>query len=259
MKTTDNTILITGGGSGIGRGLAEAFHALGNQVVISGRTQAKLDETCAANPGMRALTVDLADPGDIEKFAVTLAADFPSLDAVLHMAGIMIPEDVLASSDTADAEAMIATNLLGPIRLTAALLPALQRRPRATILTVSSGLAFVPLALTPTYCATKAAIHSWSQSLRYQLADTNIEVLEIIPPYVATGLMGEQQANDPHAMPLEDFIAETMDILTSHPERTEICVERVLPLRFPADEKPEKYAAFFEDFNDQMMASLKGR
>lgn len=257
MKTTDNTILITGGGSGIGRGLAEAFHALGNQVIISGRTQAKLDETCAANPGMKALTVDLTDPADIRKFAAKLLEDFPALDAVIHNAGLGIMENLLESGDTEDAETMIATNLLGPIRLNAALLPTLLKQPHATILTVSSGLAMLPLAIMPTYNSTKAAIHSWTQSLRYQLKETNVQVIEIIPPYVATEFGGDRQANDPHAMPLKDFISETMDILKNHPERIENCVERVMPLRLAGEINLEKYEAFFHQFNDQMSAHFQ--
>jgi len=144
MKTTDNTILITGGGSGIGRGLAEAFHALGNQVIISGRSQKSLDETTAANPGMKSLTVDMADAASIQSFAARLTEEFPSLNVVINNAGIARPENLLAQpADLADAEAMITTNLLGPMRLTAALLPHLLKQPRATLMTVSSGLAFL--------------------------------------------------------------------------------------------------------------------
>src|SRR4051812_30497101 len=170
MKSNNNTILITGGGSGIGRGLAEAFHALGNQVIISGRGQKALAETTAANPGMKSLTVDMADAGSIRDFAAKLGKEFPSLNVVINNAGVMRPENLLAQpEELADAEAMVTTNLLGPIRLTAAVLPLLVKQPHATVMTVSSGLAFLPLALTPTYCATKAAIHSYTQSLRYQL------------------------------------------------------------------------------------------
>ena len=149
---------------------------------------------------------------------------------MIHNAGIMRPENI-ADGTIADAEAMIATNLLGPIRLTAALLPQLQAQAHATIITVSSGLAFVPLAFTPTYCATKAAIHSWTQSLRHQLGKTNIDVLEIAPPYVQTELMGAGQASDPRAMPLGEFIAETMALLAAPPADGEILVEHVKPLR----------------------------
>ena len=256
MQTTGNTLLITGGGTGIGRGLAEAFHALGNQVVISGRTRKSLDETTAANPGMKSLTVDMTDPGSIHSFAGKLTEEFPALNAVVHNAGIMRNENLQDQpANLADVEATIATNLLGPLRLTAALLPTLQKQPHATVMTVSSGLAFVPLAMTPTYCATKAAIHSYTQSLRYQLQGTTVEVLELIPPYVQTGLMGERQANDPQAMPLDAFIAEVMALLKTRPDATEICVGRVLPLRNAAEGGQEKYAGFFQHFNDAMKAA----
>src|ERR1700675_1451712 len=204
MKTNDNTILITGGGSGIGRGLAEAFHRLGNQVIIAGRGQKTLHETAAATPGMKSVTLDVSDPKSIQSFAAQAMKDYPSLNVLINMAGIMQPENLLEKpDDLSTAEKTITTNLLGPIRLTAALLPSLRKQPRATIMNVSSGLAFVPLAMTPTYCATKAAIHSYTQSLRYQLKSTKVEVVELIPPYVQTTLMGGQMAEDPRAMPLK--------------------------------------------------------
>ena len=233
MQTTGNTILITGGGSGIGRGLAEAFHNAGNQVIISGRRKAALDEVTAANPGMDSFTVDITDKADIIRFAAEVIERYPALNAVINNAGIMADEDVLAAPDYLDtAEATIATNLLGPIRLTAALIPHLLQQVRTTIMTVSSGLAFVPKASTPTYSATKAAIHSYTQSLRYQLRNTAVEVIEIAPPYVQTTLQGEQQANDPNAMPLDAYIAETMQLLAGNPENGEVLVQRVHRQRF---------------------------
>ena len=233
MHISGNTILITGGGSGIGRGLAEAFHRQGNQVIISGRRADALAEVTDANPGMAALTVDMTDPGSINALAAAAIAAYPALNAVINNAGIMVNEDILAAPDyLGTAEATIATNLLGPIRLTAALLPHLLAQPRASILTVSSGLAFVPLAATPTYSATKAAIHSYSQALRHQLRSTNVEVLEIAPPYVQTTLQGAHQASDPHAMPLAAFIEETMVQLAAVPEHGEVLVERVGMLRY---------------------------
>jgi uncharacterized oxidoreductase len=254
MKSTGNTILITGGGSGIGRGLAEAFHKLGNKVIIAGRRQQVLDETTSANPGMASAVLNIEDAASVRTFAAKLTADYPALNVVINNAGIMRPENVLQSGDTADAEAIITTNLLGPIRLTAALLPHFLKQPHATIMTVTSGLAFVPLALTPTYCATKAAIHSYSESLRYQLKSTNVEVVELAPPYVQTELMGAGQAADPRAMPLKDYIAETIEIINTQPNATEILVERVKPLRFADANGKEKYDAFFKQFNDAMMA-----
>ncbi len=249
MKTSGNTILITGGGSGIGRALAESFHARGNQVVIAGRRPAALDEVTRAHPGMAALVLDLEDPAAIRDFAARLTARFPALNAVIHNAGIMRAEDLLAGDYLADAEAHITTNLLGPIRLTAALLPHLRRQPDAAILTVSSGLAYIPLAGTPTYCATKAAIHSYTESLRFQLRDTRIEVIELVPPYVQTELMGPGQAADPRAMPLREYIAETLSLLAATPTPPEILVERVKPLRFAAQ---GDYPAFYQNFNRAM-------
>lgn len=249
MQITDNTILITGGGSGIGRALAEQFHALGNTVIIAGRRQSVLAEVTAANPGIHARVLDIEDAAAIQRFAEGVKADFPALNAVLHNAGIMRNEPVQGGSlDTA--EATVATNLLGPIRLNTALLPLLLSQPRATILTVSSGLAFVPLALTPTYNATKAAIHSYTQALRYQLQDTAVQVIELIPPYVQTELQGPAQASDPHAMPLEDYIEETVNILQSTPDVTEVIVERVKPQRFA--EASGSYDALFKTFNDAL-------
>lgn len=245
MNISGNTILITGGGSGIGRGLAEALHKLGNQVVIVGRRQSALDETTAANPGMKSLPLDIENPVSIKTLAKEAAA-FPALNVLVNNAGIMRAENLNAEAiDVKASESIIATNLMGPIRLTAALLPLLKKQPSATIINVSSGLAFVPLTLTPTYCATKAAIHSYTQSLRYQLRATPVEVLELIPPYVATDLMGG--AEDPRAMPLADFINETMVILKQQPTPAEICVERVKPLRFAADEG--RYTAVFQGLN----------
>jgi uncharacterized oxidoreductase len=251
MKTTGNTILITGGGSGIGRGLAEAFHALGNQVIVAGRRQQALDQTTAANPGMASFMLDIEDRANIRSFAAELAARYPVLNVLINNAGIMRVEKLQAQQeDLADAESTVATNLLGPIRLTAALLPLLRKQPYSAIMNVSSGLAFVPLASTPTYCATKAALHSYTQSLRYQFQGSATEVLELIPPYVATDLLSG--ASDPRAMPLRRFIAEVMEILNTQPSVTEICVENVKPLRFAPESG--RYDSFFQGLNKVMGA-----
>lgn len=246
MNLTGNTILITGGGSGIGRAFAEQLHKLGNQIVIAGRRQKALDETTAANPGMRSFVLDIEDPVDIRTFAAQAAAESPALNVLVNNAGIMRQENLLADKrDLADSESIIATNLLGPIRLTAALLPHLQKQPHSAVINVSSGLAFLPLTVTPTYCATKAAIHSYTESLRYQLRATQTEVIELIPPYVATNLM--DGADDPRAMPLDQFITEVMQILKTQPTPSEICVENVKGLRFAA--ASGRYDAVFAGLN----------
>jgi uncharacterized oxidoreductase len=158
----------------------------------------------------------------------------------------MREENLLDQFDLTNMEAIISTNLLGPLRLTAALLPSLLKQPRATIVNVSSGLAFVPITNTPTYCATKAALHSYTESLRRQLKNTNVKVVELIPPYVATHLL--HGADDPNAMPLDDYIAEVMDLIKTQPDVLEICVKGVRPFRFAAENG--NYEKFFLRVND---------
>lgn len=232
MKITGNTILITGGGSGIGRALAESLHARGNRIIITGRREAPLKAVAAANTGMAWATLDMEDAAAIRTFADRIVQEHPDLNVIVNNAGVMKPEDLTAEPFSLEtAETTIATNLLGPIRLTMALLPHLRRRPASTVITVTSGLAFIPLAATPTYNATKAAIHSWTQSLRTQLADTAVEVLELAPPAVATDLM-PGHAENPASMPLADYTAEVIGLIErGETPRGEILVERVKPLR----------------------------
>jgi len=231
MKLTHNTILITGGGSGIGRGLAEAFYALGNKVIIAGRRQSALEETTDANPGMASVVLDIDDPDAVQSFADEVTELHPELNVLINNAGIMRPEN-LKAPNIADAEDIITTNLLGPIRLTSALVPHLQKQSSAAIINVSSGLGFVPFPTTPTYSATKAALHSYTVSLRVHLQGTPVEVIEIIPPAVATDLTPGRSASDPRMMSVEDYIAETMQLLKTVPTPTEINVEKVKFLRF---------------------------
>jgi len=229
MTPSDNTILITGGTSGIGLALAQAMAAQGNRVIVAGRRQGLLDEITVANPGITGFALDVTDEAEIAAFAARVVAEHPDLNVLINNAGIMLAED-LTAPDLAKAEAMVVTNLLGPIRLTAALMQHPRGQGRATVINVTSGLAFVPLARTPTYSATKAGLHSWTQSLRHQMRGSSVEVLELAPPAVQTDLM-PGQATSPHAMPLAEFIDEVMGLLAQTPTPPEICVERVGILR----------------------------
>lgn len=244
---TSQTILITGATSGIGLGLAQRLHAQGHRLILTGRRQARLDDITAAHPGMTAYQNDITDPAQIAALAARLASDHSDLSWVILNAGIM-QADALGPNQTplSRSEDMVATNLLGPIRLTHALMPQLLAQRSATIMTVSSGLAFLPLAATPTYSATKAAIHSWTQSLRFQLRDTGIRVHELAPPAVQTDLMPGQRTS-PHAMPFDDFLDEVMAILAQDPVPDEILVDRVKMLRFA--EAEGRHAQIFETLN----------
>jgi len=228
MKTTGNTLLVIGGTSGIGRGLAEAFHDLGNQVIVTGRRQAKLHEITASRPDIVSLELDLLDPLSLSRLAVDVRARFPELNVLVANAGISRPEDLTTDSwDGTDAMAIVETNILGVLRVTATFLPLLKRQQNATIIATSSALAFVPLASFPTYCASKAFLHSWLVSLRHQLRKTSVEVLELSPPYVQTELTGARQATDPRAMPLDDYISEVIMMLErGQNPRGELLLER---------------------------------
>ena len=250
MRLTGNTILITGGTSGIGRALAEEFHRRGNRVVIAGRRQHLLDEITAAHPGMQGVPLDVEDPAAIDALAARVRAEWPGLNVLVNNAGISRTEDLAGGADLSVSRSIIQTNVVSVLHLTAALLPALQAQPHATVLTTTSGLAFVPLAAYPTYCASKAFLHSWLQSLRFQLRATAVEVLELAPPYVQTELGGPRQASDPHAMPLADYVAEVMRLLGEpNPSRGEILVERVKALRWA--EKGEGYEQAFAANNNR--------
>jgi len=225
MRLTDNTILITGGTSGIGRALAEAFHARGNHVIIAGRRQHLLDAITAARPGMRSVQLDVEDTSTLDAFANQIREQFPGLNVLINNAGISKPEDLtLDTIDVAVPRSIIQTNILGVLYLTARLLPTLKQRPNATLITTTSGLAFVPRANFPSYCASKAFLHSWLQSLRFQLRGTSVEILELAPPYVQTELAGPSQASDPAAMPLADYISEMMQIL-GQPDPPKSCLQ----------------------------------
>jgi uncharacterized oxidoreductase len=240
MKLTGNTILITGGGSGIGRGLAEALHKLGNQVIIAGRRKGHLTEVAKANPGMKWVELDIEDPASVAAVARQLIADYPKLNVLINNAGVMQIDDASTAIDDKLLVTTLTTNVMGPIRLTGALIEHLKRQNNATLITASG---------TAVYSATKAALHSYTMSLRYKLKGTPVKVLEIAPPWVQTDLLGSN--NEPRAMPLAEFIDETMRILGTDAE--EVLVERAKPLRNNAG--PNE-AAFVHQFND-MFANPK--
>ena len=247
MKLSGNTILITGGTSGIGLELAKAFRARGNDIIVSGRREHLLTEIESNHPGITGRRLDIADPADIQRFSRALIAERPQLNVVIHNAGMMKGEALLESDTSTVAEETINTNLLGTMRLNAALLRHLGEVPNAVVAVVTSGLAFVPRVTAPAYAASKAGLHSWTQSLRFQTKGRGMEVLEIIPPYVATELQGTHQKTDPQAMPLEEYIQETMDILQQTPTPAEVLVKRVQALRFA--ERNGQYADIFQAMN----------
>ncbi|WP_406460397.1 SDR family NAD(P)-dependent oxidoreductase [Streptomyces sp. NBC_01622] len=230
MNATGNTVLVAGATSGIGLGLALRLHAAGNRVIVSGRREDRLKQIVSEHPGIESVVLDVTDPAAVRDVTAQLLQRFPDLDVLVTMAGMMLPEDLRHADFLAVAEATVATNLLGTVRLVAALTEHLATRPRATIMTVSSGLAFVPLPIAPTYNATKAAVHSFTESLRVQLADTGVEVLELVPPAVRTALMGQEDSQT--AMPLDAFLDEVMSILGAAEQPDEILVKAVEPVRF---------------------------
>ncbi|MEU4769992.1 SDR family NAD(P)-dependent oxidoreductase [Actinosynnema sp. NPDC023794] len=232
MDITGNTVFIPGATSGIGLALALALRERGNTVIVGGRRTGLLDRIARDHPGVDTVRIDTADPESVQSAAEDVLTRHPGLNVLITMAGIMNVEDWHRPETFLDsAERIVTTNLLGPIRLIAAFVEHLRTRPDATIMTVSSGLAFVPLKMTPSYNASKAAIHMLSESLRLQLADTSVRVAELEPPWVQTDLM-PGQADSPQAVPLDAYIAEVMSIIEAQPEAREIQVERVKFLRY---------------------------
>ncbi|AWH55097.1 short-chain dehydrogenase [Stenotrophomonas sp. ESTM1D_MKCIP4_1] len=248
MKLTGNTIFITGGTSGIGLALAKALHARGNQIIVAGRRKALLEQIRAEYPGIDAVELDVADPDQIKAVAKDLIARYPDLNVVVNNAGIMPFDDAGGALDDAQAAHLVATNLLGPVRVSAAFVEHLKQKPQSWIINNSSVLAFVPLAATALYSATKAAIHSYSMSQRFALRDSSVKVLEIAPPWVDTDLI--YKSSDPRAMPLDDFIAETLEKLST--ATTEVVVDRIAAVR--ANPGMEEHALVHQ-FNLAMVQS----
>ncbi|QWF77636.1 SDR family oxidoreductase [Amycolatopsis sp. CA-230715] len=232
MDISGNTIFIPGSTSGIGLALAVELQAKGNTVIVGGRRTELLERIAAEHPGLDTVRIDTADPASIEAATKEVLARHPGLNVLVPMAGIMRVEDWHRPESFLDsAESIVTTNVLGPIRLIAAFIEHLRAQPDATILTVSSGLAFAPLKVTPSYNASKAAIHMLSESIRLQLADTSVRVVELLPPAVRTDLM-PGQAESEFAMPLDEFVDEVVTLLEQQPDATEIQVERVKFLRY---------------------------
>ncbi|MFE2354124.1 SDR family oxidoreductase [Streptomyces parvulus] len=232
MDISGNTVFIPGSTSGIGLALALELHARGNKVVVGGRRDELLARIAAEHPGIDTVRIDTSDAESITAAAARVLADHPDLNVLVTMAGIMRTEDWHdPATFLATAEATVTTNVLGPIRLVAAFVEHLRTRPDATIMTVSSGLAFTPLKATPSYNASKAAIHMLSESVRLQLADTSVKVVELVPPSVRTALLPGQEDNE-HAMPLDEFVTEAVGLIESRPDAKEIQVERVKFLRY---------------------------
>jgi uncharacterized oxidoreductase len=230
MNISGNTIFIPGSTSGIGLALALELRARGNTVIAGGRRAGELERI--ARLGLDTEQIDTTDPASIASAAKKVLARHPDLNVLIPMAGIMRVEDWREpASFLASAEAVVTTNLLGPIRLIAAFIEHLRAQPAATIVTVSSGLGFTPLGATPSYNASKAAIHMLSESIRLQLAGTSVQVIELVPPSVRTSLVPGQETSEV-AMPLEDFISEAVTLLEAQPDAKEIQVERVKFLRY---------------------------
>lgn len=230
MKQSGNTILITGGGSGIGEALAHRFHDAGNTVIVAGRRQDALDKACEGRDNMHGMVLDVESAEGVKDFARRVLEAHPALNVLINNAGIMRFEPLDTARDLSDAEATITTNLLGPIRLIDALIDHLTAQDGAAIVNVTSGLAFVPLIVTPTYNATKAAIHSYTVSLREALKG-KVEVIELAPPAVQTGLTPGQESR-PGYQPLDEFAEEVMALFAHDPTPKEILVDRVGFLRF---------------------------
>ncbi|QCR18425.1 SDR family oxidoreductase [Agrococcus sp. SGAir0287] len=233
MRIPGRTILMAGGTSGIGLALALALQAKGATVLVAGRRQERL-EAIRAEHGLDGYDFDVTDPASIAALAERTIAEHPELDAVVTMSGIMQPERVGEPGALETAERTVVTNLLGTIRLVEAFLPHLRTRPEAAILTVTSGLAYVPYASTPTYSATKAGVHAYTEAVREQLRETSVQIIEIAPPRTRTQLTAETDTDA--AMPLQEFVDEVVSILETQPDAPQVLVERVRRQRFAAEQ-----------------------
>ncbi|RUQ09644.1 SDR family oxidoreductase [Curtobacterium sp. HSID17257] len=252
MDVSNRTVFIAGGTSGIGAGLASRFRAAGSTVVVGGRRVTDADADADADE-IGAVTVDVTDPASVLAARDAVLAAHPDLDLVVTMSGVMLTEDLRNPAHIAEAEQSVAVNLLGTIRVVDAFTPHLLARGQGDVLTVTSGIGFTPFPLMPTYGATKAAVHSYTESLRAHLAGTGVGVSELVPPAVATA--GQEQLN-PNALPLDAFLDEVMGLLSQDPTPHEVIVERAQPLRW--SERDGTYDEMLAQ-RSRALASLPGR
>jgi uncharacterized oxidoreductase len=222
------TVLITGGGSGIGAGLAAAFHAKEAQVIIAGRSRDRLEAVANRHPGMEVEVVDVAEAGQVMGLADRIAARWPALDTVINNAGIQTLFDFREPVDPDKIAREIDVNLKGLILVANAMLPVLRRQQQARLVNVGSGLGYVPLVAAPVYSATKAAVHSFTISLRRQLAGSSVQVIELIPPVVETDLHRGQTRKPPRAMKLDAFVQAAMAGLESGRSEIRVGLANVL-------------------------------
>ncbi|MEU1538387.1 SDR family NAD(P)-dependent oxidoreductase [Actinacidiphila glaucinigra] len=227
MDLSNRTVLVVGGTSGIGRELARRFAAAGSTVAVGGRSPQALSEL--AEEGFGTFPVDVTDSSSVAAFRDATLARYPGLDTVVTMSGVMITEDLRDPAHFEVAQRTIETNLVGTIRVVDAFTPHLIRRGAGTFITVTSGIAFLPFPPMPSYAASKAAVHAYSEALRAQLDGTGVGVVELVPPAVATA--GQEKVN-PHALPLDGFATEVMHLLSQDPTPRELLVKGVLMHRW---------------------------
>jgi short-subunit dehydrogenase involved in D-alanine esterification of teichoic acids len=227
VDLSDRTVLVVGGTSGIGRGLARRFAAAGSTVAVAGRNPGALEELAAE--GLGTVVLDVTDDTSVAGARDAVLARYPELDTVVTMSGVMVMEDLRDPAHFETTRTTVETNLLGTVRVLDAFTPHLVGRGAGTFVTVTSGIAFLPFPPMPGYAASKAAVHAYSEALRAQLEGTGVDVVELVPPAVASA--GQEKVN-PNALPLDDYLGEVMDLLAQEPTPREILVKGVLGHRF---------------------------